>query len=135
MDTQDSDEEYAYVLVSGYGDYREITDRLKMEPWKAWNAGDKKPKGGEYPRTEWAFQSGLAKTEELTKHIDILLTLLEQRSYVIKDLQPDWEIHINCVGYYRSSQHGLHINKDIVKRAAYLGIEFDFDLYYVGQDN
>jgi len=129
-----TDREYAYLSITGYGDHKEISQALELEPSRAWNIGEDRPRGGKYTCTKWRLDSGLKDTESMDKHIDALLVGLESRREALRKLYPDWTASIQCVGYYPSSQHGHHLSKENIQTAAHLGLEFDFDLYFVGED-
>jgi hypothetical protein len=130
-----TDIEYAYFCVNGYGDYTLITERIGLEPSEAWNAGEPRRRvPGNYPCTKWIYKSGLKDTHPMTVHIEALLDALDQRAQEIRSLAPDYDLIIVCVGEYPSSQHGFHLTKSMIQRAAYLGIEFDFDMYFVSNE-
>lgn len=128
--------EYAYISITGYGDHREVSKTLGLEPSEAWNIGEKRRKGvGTHAATKWRYDSGLDDTEEMEKHVDVLLVLLETRHNALLNLYPKWKVFIQCVGYYPFSQHGFHLSHENIMTASHLGLSFDFDFYFVVSDD
>jgi len=123
--------EYAYFSISGPGRHDAITDKLGREPSEAWSEGDPRPRGGTYQLMRWRLDSGLPDTEPLEKHIESLLLILPAHTLTLRELALDYDLFIQCVGYYAPSGHGAHLNRDVVRRAAQLGLAFDLDFYYV----
>jgi hypothetical protein len=131
-----TDREYAYISISGYGDYKTVSEILNLDPSDAWNIGDKKKRSpGTYAATRWRYDSGLNDTEELEKHVEVLLMLLETKREVLLKLYPEWTVCIQCVGYYPFSGHGFHLSHENMSIASHLGISFDFDFYFVASDD
>jgi hypothetical protein len=124
--------EYAYFSVVGPGDHRVITEKVGFSPSEAWSAGDINPRNGK-PRQFmfWQLNSGLDDTSSLDQHIESLLLTLGTKAQALRDLWVDYDLTIQCVGYYPGSGHGAHINREVVRRAAQLGLAFDLDFYYV----
>jgi len=79
----------------------------------------------------WRLDSGLDDKEPLERHIDALLSYMEQREEELKSLWLEYDLFIQCVGYYPPSGHGAHLNREVIRRAARLGLAFDLDFYYV----
>ncbi|MBI5589043.1 MAG: DUF4279 domain-containing protein [Deltaproteobacteria bacterium] len=131
-----TDREYAYLSIGGYGDHKIVSETLGLKPSDAWNIGEKKRKGsGTYPATKWRYDSGLDDTEKLEKHIEVLLVFLETRREALLKLYPDWTVCIQCVGYYPFAGHGFHLSHEDMSTALHLGLSFDFDFYFVASDD
>lgn len=123
--------EYAYFSVSGPGKHEFVTEQLGLQPSQCWAVGDPRPRVGVYQTMGWRLDSGHDDTVPLEHHIESLLLTLETRTETIRQLSVDYDLTIQCVGYYPASGHGAHLNRDIVRRAAKLGIAFDLDFYFV----
>jgi len=79
----------------------------------------------------WRLDSGLDDTQPLALHIDALLLIVGAREEDLRDLWLDYDLTIQCVGYYPASGHGVHFDREVVRRAARLGLAFDCDFYYL----
>jgi hypothetical protein len=123
------DEVYAYFAVIGEGPHSEIGARLRLEPSRAWSAGDPRPGGGVYPATKWFLESGLDRTRPLEEHVSALLPILESKAEAIRAMSPQYEIILQCVGYFENPSPGFHLDAPTIQRIAALGLAIDFDLY------
>jgi hypothetical protein len=122
-------DEYAYFKVTGSGDCENVTKILKRKPNKSWSEGDLRPNGrGVYTFMMWQQDSGLEKTSSIEHHIENLFMFLNNNALAIRNLAPDYECIIQCVGHFDSS-HGVHIRPDQVRQAAHMGIGFSMDFY------
>lgn len=127
--------EYAYFSLTGLGSHEEITEKLGFTPSKAWSVGDINPRSKKpYQFMYWQLPSGLDDTRPLESHIESLLVLLGTKQLELRELWTDYDLTIQCVGYYPPNvfpnSHGFQLKRDILHQAAQLGIAFDFDLYY-----
>jgi len=127
--------EYAYFRVTGPGRHEVITEKLSLAPAETWSEGDTRPRGGTYQFMHWTLSSGHDDKELLERHIESLLAILGTRSQALRELSVDFELTIQCVGYYPTSGHGAHLGRDVVRTAAQFGLSFDFDFYYVGDSD
>jgi hypothetical protein len=127
-----TDREYAYFQVSGAGQHETITERLGIKPSQAWNSGDAV---GQTSRKRsmmmWRIDSGLDDRQPLAAHIEALLLILVPREEQLRQLSPDYDIAIHCVGHYPPAGHGVHLGRETIRCAARLSVAFDFDFYYV----
>ena len=122
-------DEYAYFKVTGSGDCDVVTKIMKRKPNKSWSEGDPRPKGNSvYPFMFWALDSGLEKTVPVEQHIEELFLYLNSNALAIRNLAPDYECIIQCVGTFGSS-HGFHFRPDQVRKAAHMGIGLSMDFY------
>jgi hypothetical protein len=49
----------------------------------------------------------------------------------LRQLWLDYHLTLQCVGYFPSSGHGMHFDREQLRQAAQLGLAFDLDFYYV----
>jgi hypothetical protein len=126
-----TDREYAYFYVLGPGTHESVTDITGLKPSQAWNAGDRSEQTGRVQKLmRWRLDSGLDDTEPLERHIESLLLFLIPREEQLRKLWLDYDLVIQCVGYYPPSGHGAHLNREVIRQAARLGLALDLDFYY-----
>ena len=124
--------EYAYFKVSGPGTHEQITEILGLKPSEAWNVGDTNPQSGKpFNFMRWCLSSGFDDTQPLDSHIGSLLAVLHVKSEALRSLWLDYDLTLQCVGYFPSHSHGMHFNREQIRQAAQLGLAFDLDFYYV----
>ena len=124
--------EYAYFHISGPGTHEQVTEIIGLRPSEAWNVGDKNPQSGKMCRfMSWRMRSGLDDTQPLEQHIHNLLLHLHLKADSLRLLWLDYELTLQCVGYFPPSGHGMHFNREQIRQAAQLGLAFDLDFYYV----
>ena len=125
--------EFAYLSITGPGTHEAITERLRVQPSEAWNAGDANPRTGQ-PRKFmcWRLRSGCDDTRSLEEHIRSLLTGLQLRAAELRGLWVDYDLTLQCVGYYPpSAGSGMHFDREVVRQAAQPGFAIDCDHYFV----
>ncbi len=125
---------YAYVHITGPGSHETITEILGLKPTDAWNIGDLNPSNGQ-PRKfmAWNFRSGLDDTHCLEEHIRAVFLWFNVRSEEVRKLWLEYEITLQCVGRFPSScGSGVHIDREVVRKAATFGMAVDFDHYFIG---
>ena len=124
--------EYAYFHVSGPGTHEQVTEILGIKPSEAWNVGDKNPQSGKTCKfMSCRLSSGLDDTQQLDLHIQNLLLHLHLKADALRLLWLDYDLTLQCVGYFPPSGHGMHFNREQIRQAAQLGLAFDLDFYYV----
>jgi hypothetical protein len=124
---------YAYVRITGRGRHEDITSILGMQPTEAWNVDDINSRHGR-PRKfmAWEFRSGLDDTHELEEHIRALLLWFDVKAEDLRRLWVDYDITLQCVGYFPAScGSGVHFDREVVRRAAALGMAIDLDHYFL----
>lgn len=127
--------EYAYFVVTGPGRHEDVTKALDLTPSEAWNAGDTNPRNGRPRRSmKWTLKSDLDDTRSLRDHLDALFTVLATRSNELRALWVDYDLVVQCVGYFPSWTHGAHLDREIVRQAAQLGVAFDFEFYFIDRE-
>ena len=124
--------EYAYFSVSGTGTHEQVTQILGITPSEAWNVGDVNPRNGK-PRKFmfWCMQSGLDDKQPLEMHIQNLFLYLHPKADALRQLWVEFDLTLQCVGYFPPSGHGMHFSREQIRQAAQLGVAFDLDFYYV----
>ncbi|WP_374087913.1 DUF4279 domain-containing protein [Methylomicrobium lacus] len=124
--------EYAYFHISGPGTHEHVTEILGLKPSEAWNVGDINSHNGK-PRKfmSWRLSSGLDDTRPLDMHVQNLFLYLNTKADVLRLLWLDYDLTLQCVGYFPASGHGMHFNREHIRQAAQLGLAFDLDFYYV----
>ncbi len=127
-----TEREYAYFCISGPGTHEEITALLGFEPSEAWNIGDINPQNG-MPRKfmSWRLSSGLDDKNPLDEHLKYLFQCLKPRTSLLRQLWVDFDLTLQCVGYFAPSSHGASFSREQVRVAAQLGLEFVLDFYYL----
>jgi hypothetical protein len=127
-----TDRHYAYFHISGPGTHEDITSLLGFKPSEAWNVGDVNPENGK-PRKSmsWRFSSGLDDKHPLDEHVKNLFLYLSLKSEQLRKLWVDYDLTLQCVGYFVPSGHGFHFSREQVRQAAQLGIALDLDFYYI----
>ena len=78
----------------------------------------------------WEVKSGLDDTHPLEQHVQSLLLWLRPRAEALRKLWVDYDLTLQCVGYYRPSGHGAHFDREQIRQLAQLGIALDLDFYY-----
>jgi hypothetical protein len=123
--------EYAYFYISGPGTHESISERLGLQPSQGWNAGDPTDHPGfKRGAMRWQMDSGLNHQMPLASHIESLVFTLATRELQLKELWLDYDLVIECVGYYPPSGHGVHFSREVIRKCARLGVALDLDFYY-----
>lgn len=125
--------EFAYLSITGPGTHEAITERLRTQPSEAWNAGDANPRTGQ-PRKSmcWRLRSGSDDTRSLAEHVQSLLVGMSMRVAELRELWADYDLTLQCVGYYPpSSGSGIHFDREVIRQAGQLGLAIDCDHYFV----
>jgi len=113
-----------------------VTDILTLQPSKISKRGRvvKGTFGNRIePRNIWSLASeGHVQSQDLRRHLDWLLDLLEPASTAIFTLQemPDIIMRINCVWWSSVGHGGPCLWPEQMIRIARLNLELDFDIYF-----
>ena len=123
--------QYAYFCVIGPATHEHITETIGLSPSEAYNPGDERPpRGVKSKHMYWKLDSGHDDTEPLEEHIRTILTFLNTRVEAIRQLWDDYDLILECVGFFPPSGHGFHLDRETIRQAARLGIAVDLDFYY-----
>jgi hypothetical protein len=79
----------------------------------------------------WRKRSGLDDTNSLAHHIECVLLWLQPRAELLRQLWVDYDLTLQCVGYFPPSGHGMHFDREQVRRIARMGLALDLDFYFV----
>lgn len=124
--------EFAYFAVRGSGRHELITELVGLEPTEAYSDDDINPKSGKpFGRMLWRLNSGLDDKETFERHIAYLLLWLNRVPGAIKRLSNDYQLILQCVGYFPGSGHGAHLDRETIRILGQLGIAIDLDFYFV----
>jgi len=124
--------EYAYFHISGQGTHEAISELLGLKASESWNAGDLSPQNGRPCKfMRWILSSDLDDTHPMSEHIEALLLVLNTRADALRKLWVDFDLTLQCVGYFPPSGHGFHLDREQIRQAARLGLALDLDFYYV----
>jgi hypothetical protein len=124
--------EYAYFSVGGNGSSQFVTSILKIEPTNQWSQGELNPRNN-LPRKfmSWNLESGLNDTHPIEEHIEKLLEILAPLENELAKLSKDYEVYIQCVGYFPASGHGLNVSRSLIEKLHRLSLSLDYDFYFV----
>ena len=125
--------EYAYVRISGPGTHEAISSTIELKPDEAWNVGDINPRNGR-PRKNmhWVLRSSLDDTHCIEEHIQGLVSFFHWKAEALRSLWVEYDITLQCVGHYPPSHGpGIHLDREVVRRAAQLGMAIDCDMYWI----
>ncbi|MBW8186720.1 DUF4279 domain-containing protein [Shewanella nanhaiensis] len=124
---------YAYFWVEGFEcSIDEISSILKLQPTDFHLKGDliSERHMRLRKRSSWKYKSTLPRSEPFQDaHLENLLIVLKDRKEAIAQLNKDYDVGINCVGYYTNVNPGFHMSANLIKSYAELGLSIDFDLY------
>ena len=124
--------EYAYFHITGPGGHEQVTEILNIKPSEAWNVGDINPQSGRPCKfMSWSMSSGLDDKQPLEMHIQSLFIWLHPKADVLRQLWVEYDLTLQCVGYFPPSGHSMHFDREQIRQAAQLGLCFDLDFYYV----
>jgi hypothetical protein len=128
-----------YLSVSSKNiDASNITKRIGIQPTKVIDKGEPKPKGaGKYQKHRWLFEPHKDIPDELGRKLAALLDLLIPKASHISALSKECDVWIQIYSSeYRGYGQllGLHLDRNILRKLASLGVEIDFDRYAFGPD-
>ncbi len=79
----------------------------------------------------WCLNSGLDDKQPLDEHIKQLFLALRPRAEALHQLWVEYDLTLQCVGYFPPSGHGMYFDREQIRQAAQLGLAFGLDFYYV----
>ena len=124
--------EYAYFTVRGKGSHLFVSKKLGVESTNEWSEGDINPHNNRSRRfMAWNLESGLDDTHPIEEHIEKILILIEPLKDKLDELTQGYDLTIQCVGYFAGTGHGLHLNRETIKRISGLSVAIDYDYYFI----
>lgn len=127
-----------YFGVFDFGDDPNVVSTLmRLPPTQSWVKGE--PSDARFPQarhthSRWALSSGLGEDAPVEAHFDALLTKLESRGTEIGIVVQKFPVHIGVAQYIYEMNPQFHIESDILRRFANLGVRLSFDQYCLGED-
>jgi hypothetical protein len=127
-----------YLGVFEFGsDPQVVTDVLGIAPTKAYGPGAPKPgvvgeRGGTWRHGRWELASPAGRGARVEDQLTALLPLLEERADAVAEARRRFAVQLVCVAYFREVNPGFHLDAALLRRLAELGLDFDFDMYFLG---
>lgn len=115
----------------------EITEKLWLQPTRTARRGDQPPgRRVPFPVTSWLLSSkDVVESLDLEKHLDWIITKLEPRADALRELQNRGaKTDLFCYWQSKYGHGGPTLSPEIMKRAAALGLEIGFDVYFTEAD-
>lgn len=81
----------------------------------------------------WELHSELDDTHPLREHIESLLVELGTPGRSARALWVDYDLILQCVGYYPPMSRGAHFDRELERKTANLGLAIDLDFYFVAE--
>lgn len=123
--------EYAYFAATGFEDPAFVTQALKLDPTKCLRFGEEwTTSTGQILKRRlsvWNYPSGLPDTEDVGRHIDVILNRLSSRQGALKEVQAHFKTQIVCVS--TSGNFSFETTLQQQRLASELGLTFWFDIY------
>ena len=130
-------EAHVFFAVFEFGqDISAVTQLAGFEPTKAWVVGQPMRTHPDvtHRHSRWTFQSQLPLSAPVEEHLDALLSALESHSTGIHAVTARFPTEICCAVYFRRFTQGFHLPQQLLARVAALGLDLDFDLYFLVED-
>lgn len=111
----------------------EITVILGVKPTNSYEKGtpvsSRNPKSLLRQESVWLLESGLDNSEPLDTHIAKLISLVEGKFDLFKELIPVCHIDIFCGFSSENGQGGFVLDAGLLKRLTAIPVDIVFDLY------
>jgi Domain of unknown function (DUF4279) len=121
---------YAYLSITGVGCHEDVTKILEICPSEAWNAGDLNPRNGAKRKfMQWRLHSGLDDTHSIDEHVSSIFLVIQAKANLMRNLWLEYDLTLQCVGYYPEGSHGNYFSREVIRQAANLGLGIDLDFY------
>jgi hypothetical protein len=126
---------HVFLGIFQFGDDPQVvTDLLGVAPTKAWAPGAAMPgkageRGGRWPHGRWVLVSPGGRQASVEEQLLSLLPLLEERPDALAEAKRRYEVGLMCAAYYHEVNPGFHLDVELLRRVAALGLDLDFDLY------
>ena len=129
---------HIFFAVFEFGqDASVVTQLAGFEPTEAWVVGQPMRKRPDvtHRHSRWTFKSPLPLSAPVEEHLNALLSALETHATGIRAVLSRFPAEIGCAVYFRTFTPGFHLPRQLLARVAALGLDIDFDLYFLGEDN
>lgn len=111
----------------------QITDIMGVKPTQSYEKGtplsSRNPKSAVRDETLWIKESGLDSSVGLNTHIASLISLIENKVDIFKELLPNCHIEIFCGFASQSGQGGFVLDAALLKRLTLIPLDITLDLY------
>ena len=127
---------YAYFMVSGSFDPAQITERVKVDPSESSLEGDP-IKGSKMLRkcSRWTLRSRLDTTLPFEEHVSDVLSQLDAKKEVFKQLSAEFGGVMELVGYFNAYYPGLSFESNLITRLSEYNLAMDCDFYYLADED
>src|SRR5438067_13549307 len=128
---------YVFFAVFEFGqDASVVTQLAGFAPTEAWVVGQPMRKRPDvmHRHSRWTFKSPLPLGAPVEEHLDALVSALETHAAGVRAVSARFPVEIGCAVYFRTFTPGFHLPKQLLARVAALGLDIDFDLYFLGED-
>lgn len=116
----------------------EITDIMGVKPTESYEKGTplsrRNPKSAVRQESLWIKESGLDSSEPINTHISSLISLIENKVDLFKQLIPNCHIQIFCGFSSESGQGGFVLDAGLLKRLTLIPLDMTLDLYPPSHD-
>ena len=116
-----------------------ITDLLNLKPDIAWLKGDIIPnrKSLVYRKQNtWGITSQLSVSASIEEHIQYLLKKIDSNRKIFKELTFKYTGELSIAIYsYEEFNIGIYSQKELIENLADLGINIDYDIYFLKETN
>jgi Domain of unknown function (DUF4279) len=117
---------------------QEITRILKISPTKCHEKGTpinpRNPQGKVYPAWLWTLKSSINKEESLNRHINEIISLLENNKAEFEQLLKVCESDLFCGFFSSESYREFSLDSHLIQRLADLSIELIVIVYTSNPD-
>ena len=128
---------HVFFAVFEFGqDASVVTQLAGFEPTEAWVVGQPMRKRPDitHRHSRWTFKSPLPLSAPVEDHLVALVSALEAHVSGIRAVTARFPAEIGCAVYFRTFTPGYHLPQPLLARVAALGLDIDFDLYFLGED-
>jgi hypothetical protein len=128
---------YVSLVVYDFNcDPEEITKQLGLRPSFAGRKGAMRElKPGHSIRLlndTWELESGMNPSSDIEPQIVSILNQLDAAGGAVKVITSRYESNLKIGAYYPSSNAGIYLSKETIKRLGNYNLSIDLDQYYIG---
>ena len=125
--------EVVFRVVGAFDSVEEITEKLGIAPTEAYCKGEVVPRHPErrYPNGYWGLESSPSEDQCLADHLHSLLTILEDKSDSIRELQESGHQCDLFCGVFTEDECevAIELEPGMLSRIGCLGISLDIRTY------